>query len=348
MNTAAAPGLHYPWEAPPALGETTEVAAGLHWLRLPLPFRLDHINVWLLDGPEGWTAIDTGCDTTEIRAAWEGSLSGLMQGAPLEQLIATHGHVDHIGLAGWLTERFGSRYHASFGEWLWSRLSHLRDVPGSEPTLLHFLNRHGVPGEIARSVAEGRKGFMDMATDVPGSIRELRNGSRINFGGRDWQVIVTRGHTYEHAAFWCEEDGILIVGDHLLPHISPVVAVFEMVPEADPLGDYLASFNQFAEIPDDALVLPSHGRPYRGLHRRIAELRAHHRERLDAFEVLLDREQTSYELSRRLFAHVKGDDEMAFALGETLAHLNHLTTLGRARRSEDAKGRARFLATDLR
>ncbi len=343
MN-APAPGLHYPWETAPAPGAVTEVAPGLHWLRLPLPFRLNHINIWLLEDPEGWTVIDTGCDTSPIRRAWESCFSGLMRDEPLVRLIATHGHVDHVGLAGWLTDRFDCPYHASFGEWVWSRLGHLRDVPGAENALTVFLDRHGVPQGLAAGVTEGRKRFMDLATDIPRSIRELRDGTRLTFGGRDWQVVMTRGHTYEHAAFYCETDGILIAGDHLLPRISPVIAVFEMVPEADPLGDYLASFDQFAHMPDDVLVLPSHGRPYRGLHRRIAELREHHRERLAAVEALLDHELSAYALSRELFGHVDSDDDKAFALGETLAHLHHLVALGRVSQAENAERQALFIA----
>lgn len=343
MNAPIA-ALDYPWDHAPESGDSRPVAPRLHWLRMPLPFRLNHINLWLLLGDDGWTAIDTGCDTPRNREAWEHYQANVMGGAPLTRLIATHGHVDHIGLAGWLSGRFGCPYHASFGEWIWSRLGHLRDVPEAEPALAAFLHRHGVPEDTAARMAKGRQGFMDLATDLPGVIRELRDGARITFGGRDWQVIMTRGHTYEHAAFYCEADGILIAGDHLLPRISPVIAVFEMVPEADPLGDYLASFAQFAHIPDDVLVLPSHGLPYRGLHRRIAQLRAHHRDRLAATEGLLDNPLTAYALSRELFSHIQGDDDRAFALGETLAHINHLCALGQVRRITDTSGRALYAA----
>ena len=333
-------GLSFTHDAAPEPGTHIEVAPGLNWVRMPLPFRLNHVNIWLLPGDAGWTAIDTGCDTPEIRALRESCFAGVLAGSPITQLIATHGHVDHIGLVGWITNRFGCTYHTSFAEWIWSRLGHLRDVPEADAAIRSFMHRHGVPGETTNAIASGRAGFMDLAVDIPGTISELRDGAMIRFGNRGWRIILTRGHTYEHASFYCAEDRLLIAGDHLLPRISPVIAVYEMIPDANPLGDYLASFEQFADIPDDVLVLPSHGMPYRGLHRRIAQLEAHHEERLTETEVLLATPLSAFNLSRKLFAHVKETNDTAFALGETVAHVNHLLATGRVRQLRDAENRS--------
>jgi len=334
----------YAVETAPPPGTVAELAPGLFWACMPLPFQLNHVNLWLLQDNDGWSVVDAGCDTPAIRMAWEDLLAGPMGGQPLNRLIATHGHVDHIGLAGWLCRRFGATYVGTFAEWIWARLGHMHDVPEAERAHLHFLLRHGLTEDDAEVMSSGRGRFMDLATDLPGSIHEIRDGQEIRFGGRDWQVIVTRGHAYEHASFYCSTDNILIAGDHLLPRISPVIAVFEMVPEADPLADYLASFDQFLDIADDVLVLPSHGLPYRGLHRRIGELRAHHASRLDATMKLVVQPRTAIDIAGALFPHVKGSENAAFALSETLAHLNLLVNNGQVIERQDGGGRSTFVA----
>lgn len=336
--------LEFVWPTPPASGEVIEVAPGLLWARLPLPFRLNHVNVWLLEENDSWTVIDTGCATPELYAVWDALLAGPMRGLPVRRVIATHGHVDHIGLSGWLVERFGAEFVGTFGEWMWARLSHMHDVPGADYAYLAYLRQHGVEADFAAQMVERRQNYIDLATQIPSNIIEIRDGQTITFGRRDWQVIVTRGHTFEHAAFYDPKTGILIAGDHVLPTISPVIAVYEMVPRADPLGDYLASFVQFDVVPDATLVLPSHGLPYRGLHQRIDALREHHRERLQATLDFLDTPTNAIALSRLMFPRVDGPDNIGFALGETLAHVNCLLHRGTVRELTDDQGRSRFVA----
>ena len=334
--------LTYPDLTPPPPGTVTQLAPGLFWACMPLPFRLNHVNIWLLRGDDGWTAIDAGCDTPTIRAAWEDLLSGPLDGQPLARLIATHGHVDHTGLAGWLCRRFDAPLVGTFAEWIWARLSHTRDVPEARQAHLDFLHRHGASPEIAEAMSSGRERYMDLATDLPGALQEIRDGQLVTFGGREWRVIVTRGHANEHSSFYCAADNILIAGDHVLPRITPVIAVFEMAPDGDPLADFLESFQQFAGIPDDVLVLPSHGLPYRGLHRRIAQLRAHHADRLDHTLQLVNEPCSAIDLAGALFPRVDGSENLAFALSETLAHLNYLVNTDRLVEERDLHGRSRF------
>lgn len=337
--------LDFVWPAPPTNGEVIEVSPGLLWARLPLPFRLNHVNVWLLEEDDGWTVIDTGCATPELFAIWDTLLAGPMRGLPVRRVIATHGHVDHIGLSGWLVERFGAEFIGTFGEWMWARVSHMPDVPGADSAYHAYLRRHGVEDDFAAEMVARRQNYIDLSTPIPSTITEIRDGQMITFGRRDWQVIVTRGHTFEHSAFYNEQTGILIAGDHLLPTISPVIAVYEMVPNADPLGDYLKSFSQFDAIPDATLVLPSHGLPYRGIHQRIDALREHHRERLEATAAFLSVPRTAIALSRLMFPRVEGPDNTGFALGETLAHVNCLLQRGEVEETTDAEGRSRFQAS---
>ncbi|MDP3896215.1 MAG: MBL fold metallo-hydrolase [Mesorhizobium sp.] len=331
--------LEFPYADAPPPGVVTEVAPGLLWARLPLPFRLNHVNVWLLEEDDGWTVIDTGCATPAIHAAWAQLLAGPMRGKPVVRVIATHGHVDHIGLTGWMVERFDAEFMGTFGEWMWARVSHTRDFSGANETHHRFLVSHGFEEAVAERMVKGRQRFIDLSSALPGAIREIRDGEIVRLGGRDWIVMVTRGHAFEHASFYCPADGILIAGDHLLPKISPVIAVYEMAPKADPLADYLASFPQFDGIPAGTLVLPSHGMPYRGIHQRVAGLRQHHDRRLDATAGFLRRPSNGLDLSKAMFPHIEGPENIGFALGETLAHVNYLVHQGIVDEARDAAGR---------
>ncbi len=335
--------LDYPW---PALSpvETREVAPGVHWIRLPLPFRLNHVNVWALEEEDGWTVIDTGCSTPRLRDLWESHFDATLRGHRVRRIVATHGHVDHIGLAGWIAERHGARFSATMTEWLWARIAHDAGFAGAEEAHRVYLRENGFDPQEAERQTQGRRGYIDLAVPLPGALDELRHGQPIRMGGRDWDVIVTGGHAFAHAAFHDPVGKVLIAGDQILPEISPVVAVYEMTPASDLLGDFLGSFSAFAHVADDALVLPSHGLPYRGLHRRIEDLRHHHEERLGQTLDLLRAPRTAREVAALMFPKVHDVDGIGFAVGEVLAHVNHLVRLGRLERILDAGGVARYVA----
>jgi glyoxylase-like metal-dependent hydrolase (beta-lactamase superfamily II) len=322
--TVLADTLVYPWSGVPEPGEAWQVAPGVLWARMPLPFRLNHVNIWLIEEEGGWTVIDTGCVTPVARDAWDALLAGPMQGRPIKRVIATHGHVDHIGMTGELVRRFDAEFVATFAEWAWSRFSHIHDVPDAIETLHAHLMRNGFDESYAQKLITNRRGFVDLSTPLPGALTAIRDRDQFRMGGRRWEVIVSGGHSHEHCAFHDPASGVLIVGDQVLPKISPAISVLETMPDADPLEDFLHSFERFAQVAEDALVLPSHGRPFRGLHGRIAELRAHHEIRLDATRELLQEPRTGFQLTRLLFPHVEGVEQTGFALGETLAHLNYL------------------------
>jgi len=342
--TSAAADIRYLHESHPQGAETYQIAPGILWARLPLPFRLNHVNVWLLRDPDGWSIIDTGADTKDARALWEALFAGPLADAPVNRLIATHGHTDHVGLSGWLVERAGGvPFSSTLGEWMSAqvRLWDSQSKPAID-TAVRYLTAHGCDTDALASYAADRERTQALLGPVPPSFTRLRDGDTIRLGERDWEVIVAGGHAIEHASFWCAEDRILIAGDQILSRISPMIGVFPAMPEADPLAEYLDSLPRFKALPTDTLVLPGHGLPFYGLHTRADQLAHHHELRLDDLARLMDKPRSAMELARGLFARAVAEGQGRLALAETLAHANYLVGRGRAVRTKTADGRILF------
>jgi glyoxylase-like metal-dependent hydrolase (beta-lactamase superfamily II) len=341
--------LHYPLgERLPAPGGTLELAPGVRWLRMGLPFALDHINLWLLrdriDGQEGWTIVDCGIADAATRAAWEQVFATQLDGLPVLRVIVTHMHPDHIGLAHWLTERWGCALWISATDWNAARLSAQPNSGfGGDATAAHFA-RHGVSDEPTLGKVRLRSNYyVSMVPAVPLQYRRLMDGQVLRIGAHDWQCHAGYGHAPEHIALHCESLGVLISGDMVLPRISTNVMVIDLEPEADPLALFLASIERLRALPPGTLVLPSHGKPFTGLHTRIDQLRDHHAERFD--EVLAacaEAPKTATELLPVLFKRTLDLHQTTFALGEAIAHLHALWFQGRLRRSQGADGVYRF------
>ncbi|HLO75252.1 MAG TPA: MBL fold metallo-hydrolase [Magnetospirillum sp.] len=319
--------LDHPFATPPGPDAAIEVAPGIHWLRLPLPFALDHVNVWLLKDGDGWVVVDTGVDDPATRAAWENALAGKR----VTRLICTHFHPDHMGLAGWLGERHGVALTATLGEWSFGRMLTLEVGPDYADNQIEHYRRAGFGPDLLEGV-RGRVGsYRGRVSPLPPFINTIKDGSRLSIDGRDWRVVVGQGHAPEHACLWCPDAGVLISGDQILPRISPIVGVWPQQPDDDPLGDFLASLDMLKTLPADTLVLPSHGLPFRGLHLRADELLHHHAQRLDRLRAAAT-PATALELSRALFRRELDAQQMGFAAGETLSHANHLVELREWRR----------------
>jgi glyoxylase-like metal-dependent hydrolase (beta-lactamase superfamily II) len=314
---------------PVPFGEPVVVAPGILWLRLPLPFALDHVNVWLLDDGDGWTLVDAGVRDERTIAIWESLLGGALAERPIRRIVATHFHPDHVGLCGWLADRLGTSFWASRIEWLQARLLALDTSDGYVRAGRQFDVAAGLTeGEVALRYDRGNRYRQTVAAPPPVFAR-LAAGDTIVMGGSEWRVLIGEGHSPEMLTFWCEERRILIAADQILPRISPVVAVWPPNPEADPLTEFLASLPQYLELPADALVLPSHDAPYHGLHDRVRDLVRHHDERLEHTSRACAEPATTVEVMGRLFRRKFDVHQLGFALGETTAHVNYLLARGR-------------------
>jgi glyoxylase-like metal-dependent hydrolase (beta-lactamase superfamily II) len=340
--------LQYPLgDTLPAPGTALEIAPGVKWVRMPLPFALDHINLWLLadevDGRAGWTIVDCCIARDDIKALWEQVFATALDGKPVLRVVVTHMHPDHVGLAHWLCERWNAPLHMSMTDYAIARLfSQHASGPGGEQAAAHFA-RHGLndPESIAKIKARAAY-YPGMVPAMPASFRRLLDGQRLAIGANDWHTIAGYGHAPEHMSLHAPGLGILIAGDMLLPRISTNVSVFDTEPEADPLPLFLQSIERFRPLPADTLVLPSHGKPFRGIAARLDQLKTHHEERLAEVLAACATPQSAADIVPVLFRRPLDLHQMTFALGEALAHLHALWYGGQLARQE-AHGVYRFV-----
>ncbi|WP_377768732.1 MBL fold metallo-hydrolase [Paracoccus aurantiacus] len=331
MPDGTPPGIRHPWVDAPAPGNATEIAPGVLWMRLPLPMKLDHVNVYALDDGDAWTLIDTGFDSGKGRAIWQMLLDGPLGGKPVRRVIATHHHPDHLGLAGWFMER-GAEFWTTRTAWLTARMLVLDFQPAPVPEAIAFWRAAGMPADLLAARATERPfNFADMVHPFPPGFTRLTEGQIVDIGGRRWLVAMGNGHAPEHATFWSLDDDLVIGGDQLLPGISPNLGVYPTEPGADPVGEWLESCARFADMAEDRhLVLPGHKLPFTGLPLRLSQMNENHLSALGRMEELLKQApQTAVGCFPALFRRPIGPGEFGLALVEAVAHLNYLSIRGR-------------------
>ncbi|MCV2356898.1 MBL fold metallo-hydrolase [Paucibacter sp. B2R-40] len=371
--------LLYPMgDALPAAGGVLEIAPGVRWLRMGLPFALDHINLWLLrdhvDGVDGWAIVDCGVANDATRANWEQVFAQHLDGLPVLRVIVTHFHPDHMGLAAWLTDRWSGRAAGppqgeaspleggdaakpvslganrecrlliSATDYNLARLASGSTVGMGGEAAARFFASHGLTDADSLAKIRGRASYYpSMVPAVPSSFRRLMDGLNVRIGAHDWVCHTGYGHAPEHISLHCPDLGLLISGDMVLPRISTNVSVVDVEPEADPLTLYLASLERMLVLPADTLVLPSHGKPFTGLHARVDQLREHHAERLaEVLQACTIKPCHAAELLEMMFKRKLDLHQTTFAMGESLAHLNALWLGGQLLRSLDGDGVYRF------
>lgn len=328
--TKAASALYHPQATSPGRGETIEIAPGVLWARLPLPFRLDHINLYFLDDGDGWAVIDAGIASDAAKEAWDALLAGPLRGRRLTRLIVTHAHPDHIGLAGWLTERFGIPLQTSQTAYL-ECLSISLD-PGRLEAKVYkdFYRRNGLDEETTQRLSTLGHGYLRMISPLPSTFQRLIAGDRAGIGGRDFAVLSGDGHSPEQIMLHDEAARLLIVADQVLVKISPNVSVSPVDPRGDPLGLYLRSLSALRrDVAPDALILTGHGLPFVGLRQRIDQLVAHHEARCAAlFQACRAGPRAPAELLGVIFPRELDPHQMGFAFNELLAHINFMVRIG--------------------
>jgi len=338
MNRMA---IAYPFPEPPAPGTVLSVARGILWLRMPLPFQLDHINLWLLQDGPGWTIVDTGLGLDDTRALWERLFRDCLDGRPVTRVVVTHFHPDHMGNAEWLTSRWQTELWSSEGEWRTASAVHQISEANFDARVAR-IRQHGADEDAIEKLKHRRGHYLKLVPTIPSTFRRLRDGDALTIDGQRWEVLTVQGHSPEHACLWSAEAGVLISGDQVLPKITTNVSVSPEQPSTNPLRLYLASLARFQPMAPDTLVLPSHGLPFQGLHERLAQLRQHHELRLSEILDALVEPQSVAELLPKVFRRALDAHQLGFAFGEALSHLHFLEAEGRVERVIGADGVHRF------
>ena len=341
--------LHYPLgDSLPARGGTVTVVPGVKWLRMTLPFALNHINLWLLrdeiDGVAGWSIVDCCISTDEAKAQWEQVFANELQGLPILRVIVTHMHPDHIGLANWLCERWQVRLWISATDYTMARIGCQGPTGFGGESAAAFFASHGLidPESVAKIKARGSY-YPMLVPAVPTQFRRMQDSDTLTIGGRTWRCISGFGHAPEHIALYCDELKVLIGGDMMLPRISTNVSVYDQEPEANSLKLFLNSIDKFKALDINTLTLPSHGKPFTGLHARIEQLHDHHRERLaEVLEACTAKPSSAADMLPVLFKRMLDLHQTTFAMGESIAHLHALWFDGHLMRSLGADGIYRF------
>jgi glyoxylase-like metal-dependent hydrolase (beta-lactamase superfamily II) len=337
--------LSFPFEHRPAPGEALRVAPGIYWVRMPLPLvGLSHINLWLIEDGDGWAMVDTGLMTEEIQDHWEAIFNRTLQGRPIKQVICTHFHPDHVGMAGWVVRRFpGATLKMSFGEWALARMLWLEALPAPPEDVIEFYRRAGYDEEsLEYGRSRGYGNFRNSVAELPRGFSRLVDGDRMRIGEHDWTVMVGRGHSPEHACLWCPALGVMISGDQVLPRISPHIGVYPNEPDGNPLGLYLASLERFRGLPSKTLVLPAHNDPFIGLEARLDQLAHHHAMRVALLDAHMADWSDLFSTLPILFKRELNVQHKFMAASEALAHLHYMIAEGVAERFAGADGVYRY------
>ena len=336
--------LTFPIAVPPAPGSVNDIAPGIKWLRLPLPYRLDHVNIYLIENEGGWTALDSGLGDEACKAAWQAALAGPLKGQRLKSLIVSHFHPDHVGLAGWLCERFDLELTMPRPEYLHSLVLQCAPADYGEDVFRPFYQRHGLSAEATEIVLSRGHEYLKRTTGVPASYHRIKHNDTLSVGARDFRVLTGGGHALEQAMLYRPQERLFLAADQVIARISPNVSVHPMEPDLDALGIYLASLRGVREaVAPDVLVLPGHGLPFHGLHERVGELLAHHRQRCaEIAAACKDVPLTVAEIVPVLFTRPLDAHQTGFAFGEVLAHVNHMLGRGELRLEIDTRGVDRY------
>jgi len=331
--------IRYEYDFEPEIGKALDILPGLKWLRLPLPFMLGHINVWLLQDGAGWAIVDTGIHSDMTRRVWQAVLNEQLDKSPVSRVLVTHLHPDHAGCAGWLCEFLDIDLYMTRDEYLLCRIL-VSDTGLPAPREgRRFYRAAGFAEEHMSRYVEMFGSFGKVVAQLPSAYHRLHEDQPVRIGSSEWHVVTGHGHSPEHACLYNAQQNVLISGDQVLPTISPNVSVYPTEPAANPLQGWFDSLHRMKSLlPPDVLVLPSHGKPFRGVMRRLDALIDEHETGLRKLRQLCRRPQRAVDVFPALFKSEITDSNLMMATGEAIAHLNYLLYEGEVSINTDEKG----------
>lgn len=300
---------------------------GIYRVKLPLPFRLDHINCYAIKGAQGWWIIDTGLNTKQSKLVWLEFMSAhQIEPTDIQGIYITHYHPDHYAAAGWFQKLSGapvymSRLDGTAAKRYWDMGEEAQQV------VIELFYRHGMPLELATDVVKKMMIILSPMDNFHLTVVEPEGF--VQLGDYYYRVVWTPGHTDGHLCFYNQENELLFSGDHLLPKITSNIS-FWPGEHPNPLANFLESLHQTQQLRCQ-VVLPAHGDPFDNLEERSNQLESHHRERLSLMAGFASQGATAFEICQQSFGENLPLDEVGFALSETLAHLIFLVNQGNLR-----------------
>ncbi|KWV55263.1 MBL fold metallo-hydrolase [Bradyrhizobium macuxiense] len=318
--------------SPPASGEFIEIAPGVRWIRLPMPYRMDHVNIWAIDDNQGWAMVDTGLRTQEAMSFWKQLMATPPLTKPLTRLLVTHMDADHIGLAGWLTRQHRVQLWISSLEYFMCRAL-ISDTGREAPAdALQFYREAGWCESAVESYRIGFGSIGSLIYPLPDKFHNLQDGMILQIGQHLWEVVTGHGHSPEHSCLYCSGLNLLISGDQILPRISTNVSVYPLEPEANPMAKWFTSLERLKNrVPDEVLVAPAHQDVFHGLHARIDQLLRGQQEALERLRALLEQPRRVIDTFSALFRRRISEadlQQLGPATGEAVACLNYLISTG--------------------
>lgn len=335
-------GLEFPFGATRGVGgkegKPVQVAESIVGFRQSLPFALDHVNCWLLGEPGDQVLVDTGVDMPITRDLWcehlNHTLANGVSPKP-ERVLVTHFHPDHMGLAGWFakagSQLIGTEVETEFSRRLW----YIEDLTYAE-FYANWYQSNGLPAKTVSKVRENANTYKKLVHEPPpaNAWEYVAEGQTINLAGHDYQALIGRGHSPHMLMLFRPSDKVLIAADQVLSSITPNVSVMPRIEDPNPLKSFLDTLKSLRELPEDTLVLPSHGAPFTGLWAKLDALEVHHEQRLGEVVEACGEEKSAFDLFSVLFGRELDAQQTSFALGESLAHLHYLEALGELTRTD--------------
>jgi len=339
--------LVFPFDQVPPPGQVVQVAPGFLWARMPLPFKLDHVNVYFIREGDGWAVFDTGIHDDRTCQHWRELLDGPFKQQTITRVIVSHYDPDHIGMAGWLCDRLGVRLQTTLSSYLSSHTIALSPWASQSDAYREFYRSHGMDDTAATIVGDMGHEYLKMVAPLPATFKRVLSGDMVRIGNHSFVALTADGHSPEQVMLYCESAKVILVADQVLAKITPNVSVWGEQPDDNPLEWYLKSLNMLkADIPADVLVLPGHRLPFFGLHLRCDQIIDHHRERCNiVHRACMDAPQSVADLISVLFRPNLDPHQLSFAFGEALAHVNFMVADGRLRCAIDDRGGRKFFSS---
>ena len=293
-----------------------------------------HVNIYLLADDDGWAIIDAGFGDDDTFDTWERLLEGPLKGERFTRLIVTHGHIDHVGAAGWLCRRLDIPLYMSEIEYFTTRME-LAD-PDRIRTSFYAdtFRRMGAGDDLISSMADHAGRYSEGVGRLPESFHPLVEHHSVGIGGRDFKILLGPGHSPGQAMLYSASDSLFFCADHVLNKVPPLLIVPTSSLADDTYGRYVRSLDEIERnIRPDVTLLPAHHLPHTALAGTLSSMRKHHGDRLRTIaEACHKAPMTVLEMGHLLFGPRLNGRQTYYAMFEALAYLNHELHAGRLMR----------------